>query len=64
MRVVDPVRRALAGVRWYAKELSGEGRWDTYLQQCERDGVTPMGRREFERHLDDHRETSTQGRCC
>ncbi|WP_228942480.1 YbdD/YjiX family protein [Nocardioides sp. Leaf374] len=58
------VRRALAGVRWYARELSGEGRWDAYLARCEREGTEPMSRRAFERHRDDHRESSTQGRCC
>ena len=58
------VRRALAGVWWYLRELSGEARWDDYLERCERDGVVPMTRREFERHRDDHREGSTQNRCC
>lgn len=58
------VRRALAGVWWYLRELSGEARWDDYLERCEREGVAPMSRREFERHRDEHRERSTQGRCC
>ena len=58
------VRRALAGVWWYLRELSGEARWDDHLERCERDGVVPMSRREFERHRDEHRERSTQGRCC
>ena len=59
-----PVRRAVAGVRWYLRELSGEAKWDAYLERCERAGVVPMGRREFERHRDHHRERATQGRCC
>jgi uncharacterized short protein YbdD (DUF466 family) len=61
---VNQVRRALAGVRWYARELSGEARWDDHLARCARDGVEPMSRRDFERHRDAHRESSTQGRCC
>lgn len=59
-----PVRRALAGVRWYARELSGESKWDEYLARCERDGTDPMTRRAFERHRDHLREGATQGRCC
>lgn len=54
----------LAGLRWYLRELSGEARWDDYLARCARDGVEPMTRRAFERHRDEHRERSTQGRCC
>ncbi len=59
-----PVRRALAGVRWYAKELSGESKWDEHLARCARDGTEPMTRRAFERHRDHLREGATQGRCC
>lgn len=56
--------RVLAGLRWYFRELSGEGRWDAYVERCARDGTEPMSRRAFERHRDDHRERSTRGRCC
>ena len=59
-----PVRRALAGLRWYARQLSGESRWDEYLTDCARVGIEPMSRREFERHRDHHREHSVRGRCC
>ena len=62
--VAGPVRRALAGVRWYARELSGESKWDEYLARCERDGTEPTTRRAFERHRDHLREGATQGRCC
>ncbi|GAB6983619.1 hypothetical protein JCM10369A_01430 [Nocardioides pyridinolyticus] len=51
-------------MRWYLRELSGEAKWDAYLERCERAGVVPIGRREFERHRDGHRERATQGRCC
>lgn len=54
----------LASVRWYLRELSGEARWDAYLERCAADGVAPMSRRAFERHRDEHRERATQGRCC
>ncbi|ROR91296.1 YbdD/YjiX family protein [Nocardioides aurantiacus] len=59
-----PLRRALAGVRWYARELSGEAKWDQYVARCAREGTEPMSRRAFERHRDDHRENGTQQRCC
>jgi uncharacterized short protein YbdD (DUF466 family) len=58
------MNRVLAGVRWYLRELSGESRWDAYLERCAREGMEPMSRRAFERHRDEHRERSTQGRCC
>jgi uncharacterized short protein YbdD (DUF466 family) len=61
---LGPVRRALAGVWWYLRELSGEAKWDDYLERCALEGVTPMSRRQFERHRDQHREGSTQSRCC
>ena len=59
-----PLRRALAGVRWYARQLSGEAKWDEHLARCAREGTEPMTRRAFERHRDDHRERGTQSRCC
>lgn len=64
MRVVEQLSRAGRGVRWYLKEFTGESRWDDYLARCERDGVEPMSRRDFERHRADHRETRVEGRCC
>lgn len=59
-----PLRRAAAGVRWWARSMSGEARWDDYLAECARTGATPVDRRTFERARDHHREHSTQGRCC
>lgn len=58
------LREAVAGVRWYARQLSGEAKWDEYLERCRREGREPMSRRAFERHRDEHREHGTQGRCC
>lgn len=54
----------LDGVRWYLREFTGETRWDAYVARCAQEGTEPMSRRAFERHRDDHRERSTQGRCC
>ncbi|GGO70221.1 YbdD/YjiX family protein [Nocardioides deserti] len=58
------VRRAVDGVRWYLKEVTGESRWEAYLARCGRDGVEPMTRREYERHRTDLREHNPQSRCC
>lgn len=55
---------AARGVRWYFKQLTGESKWDDYLARCEAEGLTPMSRREFERHRADHVERNPQGRCC
>lgn len=55
---------AARGVRWYFKQLTGESKWDDYLARCEAEGLTPMSRREFERHRADHAERNPQGRCC
>ncbi|NPC95562.1 YbdD/YjiX family protein [Nocardioides sp. zg-DK7169] len=59
-----PLRRALAGVRWYLREFTGEARWDDYLAHCAAEGRTPMSRRDFERHRADRREHHQSARCC
>ena len=58
------VRRAGRGVRWYLKQVTGEAKWDEYLEQCRGQDVQPMSRRDFERHRSEHRESSPQSRCC
>jgi len=62
MRVT--VRTAARGIRWYVREFTGETKWDQYLDRCRTQGTVPMSRRDFERHRADHRERSTQARCC
>ena len=52
------------GIRWYLKQVSGEATWDEYLERCRREDVEPMSRRDFERHRTEHKENSTQPRCC
>lgn len=59
-----PLRRAWRGVRWYLREVSGEGRWDAYVEQCRAEGTTPVSRREFERRRDHERECAARGKCC
>ncbi|HEY0889709.1 MAG TPA: CstA-like transporter-associated (seleno)protein [Nocardioides sp.] len=46
------------------REATGEAKWDDYLAACDRAGVVPVSRREFERDRCDAREHLTNGRCC
>ena len=58
------VLRAGRGIRWYLKQVTGEAKWDEYLERCRREDVQPMSRRDFERHRTRHTETNPQARCC
>lgn len=58
------VLRAGAGIRWYLRQISGEAKWDEYLERARKDNVTPMSRRDFERHRSSHQEGSSRARCC
>lgn len=58
------VVRGWQGLCWYLRQFSGESRWDDYLVACERDGVTPTTRREFERHRAEQVEHAPMARCC
>ena len=60
----ERVARAGRGVRWYLRQVTGEAKWDEYVDRCGREATTPMSRREFERHRSEHRETSPSSRCC
>ena len=51
-------------IRWYIREATGEAKWDAYLDNCRRQGVVPVSRREFERHRADRLEHNPQTRCC
>jgi uncharacterized short protein YbdD (DUF466 family) len=61
---VSAVVRALRGVHWYLKELTGEAAWDRYLDHCREHGHTPVTRREYERRRADAREAEPVSRCC
>ena len=52
------------GIRWYLRQVTGEAKWDEYLDRCRSDGAAPMSRREFERHRAEHQERSPLTRCC
>ena len=58
--VLDAVR----GICWYLKQVTGEAKWDEYLERCRAEGTEPRSRREFERHRAQHQENHPQSRCC
>ena len=52
------------GIRWFVRQVTGEAKWDEYLERCRRDGVEPVSRRSFERHRAEHAEKGNRARCC
>jgi uncharacterized short protein YbdD (DUF466 family) len=56
--------KAVRGIRWYLKQVSGEAKWDEYLERARSEDVEPMSRRDFERHRSQHKENNPQARCC
>jgi uncharacterized short protein YbdD (DUF466 family) len=56
--------RAGRGIRWYLRQLSGEAKWDEYLERTQHEEVEPMSRRDFERHRSEHSEKNPRARCC
>ncbi|MDQ7908436.1 YbdD/YjiX family protein [Phytohabitans sp. ZYX-F-186] len=60
------MRRALAALRWYFRELSGEAEYDHYVDRHRR--LHPeqplMTRREFEHCRTDRRDETPTASCC
>jgi hypothetical protein len=56
--------KAVRGIRWYLKQVSGEAKWDEYLERARSEDVEPLSRRDFERHRSEHTENNPQARCC
>ena len=65
-RAHAPVREALAGVRWYLREVSGESAYDRYVEHARREHPDEpvMSRRDFERWRQDDRNDNPRARCC
>lgn len=58
-------RQAVAGIRWYLREVSGEADYDKYLAHAHRhDGEAVLSRRDFERRKLAEREAHPRARCC
>ncbi|BCB86346.1 YbdD/YjiX family protein [Phytohabitans suffuscus] len=60
------MRRALAAVRWYLRELTGESQYDHYVDRHRR--LHPdqplLTRREFEHRRTDRRDQNPTASCC
>jgi Selenoprotein, putative len=59
-----PTLRFVRGIRWYLKQVTGEAKWDEYLERARSEDVKPVSRRDFERHRTEHLEKNPQARCC
>ena len=59
-------REALAGVRWYLREVSGETGYEKYVAHVRREhpDAVVMSRRYFERRRSDDRDANPRARCC
>jgi uncharacterized short protein YbdD (DUF466 family) len=60
------VRRAVEGIRWYLREVSGEGDYDRYVAHARRHhrDASVLSRRDFERRRMKEREANPGIRCC
>lgn len=60
------IRKALRGVHWYLRELTGESGYDHYLERHAREHpqVDPLTRREFEWRRTDRAQSHPGPRCC
>ncbi len=56
--------KAGRGIRWYLRAVTGEAKWDEYLERARSEDFEPMSRRDFERHRAEHNEKSPRARCC
>jgi len=60
------LRRAVEGIRWYLREVSGEADYDRYVaheRRHQRDAPV-LSRRDFERRKTKDREANPAARCC
>ncbi|PAU69187.1 carbon starvation protein A [Bifidobacterium anseris] len=58
--------RLWRGVVWYLRELSGEARYDHYVERMRREHPdrTPLGEREFLRERERHEREHPNTSCC
>lgn len=62
----DAVRRAAKGVVWYMREISGEARYDHYLEHfaAEHPGETPLSEKEYLRQREEYDKQHPNTSCC
>lgn len=51
-------------LRWWARQVDGEDRWEAYLRRCAEHGHPPLDRGAFERRRADARAAVPGARCC
>ncbi|WP_114559899.1 YbdD/YjiX family protein [Desertihabitans aurantiacus] len=63
---VPVARRVWRGLRWYLHGLTGESRYEAYLDHERRahPDRTPLSRAEFWRGVHADQDRNPQGRCC
>jgi uncharacterized short protein YbdD (DUF466 family) len=60
------MRRVLAAIRWYLRELAGEAEYDHYVERHRRlhPEVPVLSRRDFEHQRCDRRDDNPTASCC
>lgn len=64
--IASRVRAAWRGIVWYMREISGEARYDHYLEHFaqEHPGETPMSETEFLRAREEYDKHHPNTSCC
>lgn len=64
--IASKVRAACRGIVWYMREISGEARYDHYLEHFaqEHPGETPMSETEFLRAREEYDKHHPNTSCC
>jgi hypothetical protein len=58
------VRRVLATLHWWRRQIDGTDRWEAYLRGCAEHGHPPVARGVFERRRADAKAARPGARCC
>ncbi|NMM93197.1 YbdD/YjiX family protein [Bifidobacterium oedipodis] len=64
--IIDRLKNAWQGIVWYLREISGEARYDHYLEHFATDhpGETPMSEVEYLRAREEYDRHHPNTSCC
>ena len=64
--IIEQLAKAWRGVVWYAREISGEARYDHYLEHfaAEHPGETPLSEVAYLRKREEYDRTHPNTSCC
>lgn len=64
--IIDRLKNAWQGIVWYLREISGEARYDHYLEHfvAEHPGATPMSEVEYLRAREEYDRHHPNTSCC